>query len=478
MDLYKIVFHQALPEPIELPTVEVRVSSHMQIEQILLPDASWEREEEEQREIEAAGAAAAVSTARGGVRLSSSRQSSSSSRASSPALVFQEKEEDEGESGGPVANFLKGTFVQMNGWASSLRSWLTNQGPLVTEKASDFTTVGDGHCGPAASLKEGWERKHVQEQAAGQSLTPPRLPYCQSLRRLTLPRLSPFVGAGEGGRIDLSLLYRPRDTVFGILGPRHEEFVFQNVFRYVEDGWLLIRVLTEKINTKTTTRNHAPLPVLAVKHAVASILKRVPVGNSSPAAAEARRTLDTVVEEIRTMFPSQHAYVRNGGGFDRPRGTEFEAAMELLYQGRRGPLLGLHQQGEDLDYNLRSRLLTLSLDGASRMIAPVMLSTGPLTTTTAMADQRRVLSPWPCQTLAFWPNMIVVLDFHNRIVIWIGREAAIMLPEAVDENNTAKHSREACRAYARSARNNRFPTPEVLEMGDQVFTISLFSPPQ
>lgn len=148
MDLYKIVFHQALPELIELPTVEVRVSSHMQIEQILLPDASWERDEEEQWEIEAAGAAAAVSTARGGVRLSSSRQ---------------------------------------------------------------------------------------------------------------------------------------------------------------------------------------------------SILKRVPVGNSSPAAAEVRRTLDTVVEEIRTMFPSQHAYVRNGGGFDRPCGTEFEAAMELLYQGRRGPLLGLHQ---------------------------------------------------------------------------------------------------------------------------------------
>lgn len=464
MDLHKILFNQALPDFMELPTVEVRVSPHMQIERVLLLDASGEGEEEEQWEAEAAAsaaAAAAAATAGGGTRLSSSRRSSSSSRAPSPALIFQEgAEEEKGGSGASAASLLKGT---LGGWASTLGSWLTDKGPLVAEGATDFSSVGGGRCGPAASLKEGWGRKHAQEQAAGQSkLTPPRLPYCQSLRRLTLPRLSPFAGAGGGGATDLSLLYRPRDTVFGIWGSRPDEFVFQSVLRYVEGGCLVERVVTEKIHTKTTTRNHAPLPVLAVKQAVASILQRVPAGNSSLAAAEARRGVDAVVEEVRTMFPSQHAYVRKRGGFGRPCGTEFEAAMELLYQAHRGPLLGFHQQGEDLAFSLRSRLLTLGLEDASRMIAPVMLSTGPLTTSTAAEDENGVLRRWPCQTMALWPNVIVVLDTQDRVVIWIGREAASML--AADGNDQAKHSLEACRAYARSARNDRFPTPQLIEV--------------
>lgn len=469
MDLYKILFHQALPDPMELPTVEMRVSPHMQIAKVLLPD-SGEGEEEEQWEAEEAAAAAATATAAtpgGGPRLSSSsRRSSSSSWAPSPALIFQDDAEgEEGGSGGSAASLLKGTLVQVGGWASSLSSlssWLTNQGPLVAEGVGGF---GGGRCGPAASLKEGWARKHAQEQAAGQSLTPPRLPYCQSLRRLTLPRLSPLAGAGGGGAMDLSLLFCPRDTVFGIWGSRPDEFVFQSVLRYVEGGCLVTRVVSEKIHTKITTRNHAPLPVLAVKQAVASILQRMPAGNSSLPAAEARRGVDAVVEEIRTMFPSQHAYVRKRGGYGRPCGTEFQAAMELLYQAHRGPLLGFHQQGEDLAYSLRSRLLTLGLEDASRMIAPVMLSTGPLTTTAA-EDEKGVLRRWPCQTMAMWPGVILVLDTQDRIVIWIGREAASMLAAGPtgDESDRAHHSLEACRAYARAARTDRFPTPQLLEV--------------
>jgi len=469
MDLCKILFYQALPEPTELPTVEMRVSPHMHIERVLLPDAGG-IEEEEQWEAEAAAAAAGTTTtatAGGGPRLSSSRRSSSSSRAPSPALIFQDDAEgEEGGSGGSAASLLKGTLVQVGGWASSLNSWLRNQGPLVAEGASGFASVAGGRCGPGASLKEGWARKHTQEEAAGQSLTPIRLPYCRSMRRLTLPRLSPFAGAGSGSAMDLNLLFCPRDTVFGIWGSRPDEFVFQSVLRYVEGGCLVTRVVSENIHTKITTRNHAPLPVLAVKEAVVSILQRVPAGNSSLAAAEARRGVDAVVEEIRTMFPSQHAYVRKRGGYGRPCGTEFQAAMELLYQAHRGPLLGFHQQGEDLAYSLRSRLLTLGLEDASRMIAPVMLSTGPLATTTAAEDAKGVLRRWPCQTMAMWPNLIVVLDTQDRIVIWIGREAASMLAAAPtdDGSDQARHSLEACRAYARAARTDRFPTPQLLEV--------------
>ena len=38
---------------------------------------------------------------------------------------------------------------------------------------------------------------------------------------------------------------------------------------------------------------------------------------------------------------------------------------------------------------------------------------------------------WPCQTMAMWPNVILVLDTQDKVVVWIGREVAywLMRPE-------------------------------------------------
>jgi hypothetical protein len=297
----------------------------------------------------------------------------------------------------------------------------------------------------------------------------------------------------------LCVLYRPRDTVFGIWGNRPDEFVIQSVLRYVEGNTLVTRVVTEQINNKMTTRTHEPMAVLAAKRAVASILRQVPAGSTSQAAAGARQGLEKVVEEINTLYPCQHAYVRKRGGFGKPCGTEFARAMELLYQTQRGCLLGYHMQGEDLAYTLRHRFLSLGMEDAMRMMAPSLLSTGPVGGGTVdVTTTLPVLSPWPCQTMALWSNMILVLDTQDRIVIWVGREVAYMLAAAPHTQAgaagtgaegegqqvmmmmspddpyapyapfyaEAHRSLEASRAYAQQARQDRFPTPHVLEIAE------------
>ena len=453
MDIYKVLYHQVLPDPTQLPTVELRVSHHMEIFQVLHADAL-------EHDVRGEEAEAALSTHSTPPHLPGSYAG-----AAPPASIAS-----------GTRAVVQGVGARLGGWATSWGSWLTSQGALVPEGDSDFAAVAGGEvCGPSRSLTEGWNRKHAQEQAAGKALTPRRYPYWQGLRRLTLSRLRPFVRAGGDGATDLCLLYRPRDTVFGIWESRPDDFVFQCVLRYVEGDYLVTQVVTEKINSKSTSRDHAPLAVLAAKRAVASILQKVPAGNTAPAGMAARCEVDAVVQEVRTLYPSQHAFVRKRGGFGKPCGTEFAGALEQLYQAHRGCLLGYHQQGEDLAYTLRHRFLSVGMKEAARMMAPTMLSTGALTAADAGSEEA-ALRPWPCQTMAMWPDVILVLDTQDRIVIWVGREAAYMLAAGVappgDDTYAewasfapaAQRSLDACRAYAQQARQERFPTPHVLEI--------------
>jgi hypothetical protein len=506
LDLEKLLTVQTLPEPTEVATLELRVSAHMDIASLLLPEG-WAEGGREQWEVEAGPAGAEGATA------SLRRSSGSTGRLSrsSSALSLPEEEDAGGgalsyllESGGMAA---RAVGSRLRTWASSAGNWSTGQGAEGDGLGVEAFGGGEGRgkCGPALSLAEGWAWKHAQEKAAGVEMTPPRLPYCQTLRKITWPRWPATPGGGAKAGMDVGLLYRPRDTVFGIWGTRSDSFIFQSILRSIEGGWLVTRVLSLRIQAKTTTQDHSALPVLALKRAVLRLSQQLapgilasPGSGTAPAAATtaaagARREVDSVVEEIRTLFPRLHAYVRKRGGFGRPCGSELEGAVEVIYQGHRGPLLGRHQQGEDVACALRYRFLTLGLEEATRMLSPVLLSTGPLivatsdATTEVSGNQGEAvpggdgkLQSWPCQTMALWPDLVLLLDTQDRLVIWIGREAALMLAAGMEERDgplsdpkygawlpgseAAQQSLQVCRAYAEQARQDRFPTPQVVEV--------------
>lgn len=38
-----------------------------------------------------------------------------------------------------------------------------------------------------------------------------------------------------------------------------------------------------------------------------------------------------------------------------------------------------------------------------------------------------LLRAWPCESMALWPSLVLLLDTHDRLCIWKGVEAAAKL---------------------------------------------------
>ena len=121
----------------------------------------------------------------------------------------------------------------------------------------------------------------------------------------------------------------------------------------------------------------------------------------------------------------------------------------ILFNLRRGPLIGPVLQHTDDIEAMRDLFLRASVPDALRLMSPrILMMPRPSRNPTKCP-----LMPVPLETLALQSNVILVLDAHSDIFLWTGRD--------VSGDEFAPLHR-ACERAARSMGKGRFPVPSFL----------------
>jgi hypothetical protein len=121
----------------------------------------------------------------------------------------------------------------------------------------------------------------------------------------------------------------------------------------------------------------------------------------------------------------------------------------ILFNLRRGPLIGPVLQHTDDIEAMRDLFLRASVPDALRLMSPrILMMPRPSPNPTKCP-----LMPVPLETLALQSNVILVLDAHSDIFLWTGRD--------VSGDEFAPLHR-ACERAARSMGKGRFPVPSFL----------------
>jgi len=267
---------------------------------------------------------------------------------------------------------------------------------------------------------------------------------------------------------------------------------FQFVIRHATDGQVVTRVVTHRIPITRQTETYLEsldedvVGILIAKQAILQAANFKVDSVQSSAVEQAQSEIDFVLQSISHQY---RVYAR-GKSKDLKTPTFppiLSGLPRRLFQLRRGPLLGTMIQNMDDAACLRNLFLRAPLLDCMRMMSPDLLCWEPgldentLAETSAAAPEGQQMngsvedcaltsdgSPQmirdvpsksklhlkvlPMETLAMQSNKILVLDHHDRVLIWSGQDVC---------GKEFDHVREAFQHYTYLAVGNRIPTPTI-----------------
>jgi len=216
-----------------------------------------------------------------------------------------------------------------------------------------------------------------------------------------------------------------------------DQIYFQFIIKYISNikGSTTYRVITYPMKTTVnvnTIINAIDSDLTALIIAKKTILKARKLPSS--------KVLQELDEDIKKI--SDYCTKQNNDVIPQ----HIDSLRKKLFILRRGTMLGhILQNPDEIDY-IRTLFLYSDYEDSLRLLEPILYET-------VFNQDGEYLNVLPLEDLALQSNLILLLDNHNDIFIWSGKE--VSGPEFDGK-------REKILIYAKSISKNRIPNPRIL----------------